>query len=199
MPTQTASRKKIEINCTGAATIKLKDLVPLQGNLKRLAPEKHRKLKRELLSRHGFSFPFLVWKNKGKFFILDGHQRDVVLRNLEKQGYEIPPLPVSFVDAADEKEAREKILAVSSQFGDMSKNSVAEFLKLSGIDIADIMDRVEFPQVSIENLLSKMEGEVDPGKPIEYKYQVLVECDNEEHQALCIEYLEKALTIYAAH
>ena len=60
-------KKKIRITCRGAATARLEDLHPLQGDLKTLSEEKYRKLRKTLL-KHGFSFPFFVWKNEGKLW-----------------------------------------------------------------------------------------------------------------------------------
>jgi len=51
--------KTLRVTCKGAATAPLKDLHPLQGNLKKLPEKKYRKLRKTLL-KHGFSFPFFV-------------------------------------------------------------------------------------------------------------------------------------------
>lgn len=185
--------RQIRITCTGAALAKLEDLTPLQGNLKKLEAEKYRKLKKALLE-HGFSFPFFTWKNKDKLFILDGHQRDRALRRLKAQGYAVPPLPIDFVEAKDEKEAREKILLLSSQYGEMTDESLMAYLQESEIDLDDILDTVDLPQVDIEKLADRLEEELeeqDHSEEIDYKYQVLVECKDEEDQMKLLEKLEK--------
>ena len=87
----------------------MEELHPLRGNLKFLSDEKYAKLKKAIL-KHGFSFPFFVWENRGKLYTLDGHQRDRALKRLQDAGYRIPPLPIAYIEAANEKEAREKIL-----------------------------------------------------------------------------------------
>ena len=63
----------------------------------------------------GFSEPIAVWLHKGKSFILNGHQRVAVLRALASEGYTIPPLPVSIVDAESYQQAKKKVLALTSQ------------------------------------------------------------------------------------
>lgn len=205
-------KRTIDIRCTGAATARLEDLVPLQGKLKSLDKERYRKLKKALLD-HGFSFPFFVWKRpratapkaKGNkhqsadaqefdLCILDGHQRDRVLRRLKAQGYDIPPLPVDFIEAKDEQEARKKILLLSSQYGEMTENTLLEFLKESEIDLDDISDTVALPTVDVEKILDQME-EIDSGEQIDdnddHLFQVVVECKDERQQLELIEKLEK--------
>ena len=44
-------------------------------------------------------------------------------------GYHVPPLPIALVDANTEKEAREKILVLSSQCGEMTEETLDEFPK----------------------------------------------------------------------
>jgi len=131
---------------------------PLQGELKKLDADRYRKLKRSLLD-HGFSFPFFVWKNAGKLFVLDGHQRDRVLRRLKAQGYSVPALPIAFIEVKDEAEARKKILLLSSQCGEMSEESLMEYLKRSEIDLDDLLDTVDLPQVNIDRLAERLEEE----------------------------------------
>jgi hypothetical protein len=186
------AKRTIRITCTGAATAKLEELVPLQGKLKKLEPDQYRKLKRVLLE-HGFSFPFFVWKNAGKLWILDGHQRDRVLRRLKAQGYIIPPLPIAYVDAKDEHEAREKILLLSSQYGEMTDDSLLEYLKESEIDLDDLVDKLDLPQVDVERLAAKLEEELseEPDEEIEHQYQVIVDCKDETQQLELLEKLER--------
>ena len=198
--------KTIKITCQGAATAALEDLIPLQGGLKKLAPEKYRKLKRALL-QHGFSFPFFVWKRpagdnpkskiqnqKVELCILDGHQRDRALRRLKAQGYEIPPLPIDFIEAKDETEAKKKILLLSSQYGEMTDDSLMEFLKESEIDLDDVMDTIDLPQVDIEKLSARLEEELNQENEqteLEHQFQVIVDCKDEGQQLKLIEKLEK--------
>jgi ParB-like nuclease domain len=77
----------IKITCKAATSIELAKLQPLQGNLKELSVTNFEKLKKSIL-KHGISFPFFVWQDNGINYVLDGHQRDRVLRKMQKQGYE---------------------------------------------------------------------------------------------------------------
>jgi len=185
--------KTIKIACTGAATAKLEDLIPLQGNLKGLDAARYKKLKRALLE-HGFSFPFFVWKDKGKLKILDGHQRDRVLRRLQAQGYEVPPLPIAFIEAKDETEARKKILLLSSQYGEMTEDSLLEYLKESDIDLDDLQDTIDLPQVNIDKLLQQLESDLasEAAKTGNgQQFQVIVECGDKKEQRQLIAKLKR--------
>ena len=170
--------KQLRITCSGAATAGLEDLHPLQGNLKSLDAARYKKLKRALLE-HGFSFPFFVWKDEGKLKLLDGHQRDRVLRGMKAQGYEVPPLPICLIEARDEAEARKKILLLSSQYGAMTDDTLLQFLKESELDLDEVADTVDLPQVDVDKLLAKMIDELQvesasAGK--QRRYQVIVDC-----------------------
>lgn len=187
--------KNIAITCQGAATAKLEELVPLQGDLKTLDREGYKKLKRALLD-HGFSFPFFVWKDGTKLRVLDGHQRDRVLRRLKAQGYKIPPLPIAFIEAKDETEARKKILLLSSQYGEMTEETLMEYLKESEIDLDDLLDDVDLPQVDLEKLADRLEAELQDKQDNHnttdtHQYQVIVDCKGEEEQLKLIKKLEK--------
>lgn len=187
------NQKTIKVTCQGAASAKLEDLIPLQGDLKTLDAERYRKLKKSLL-KHGFSFPFFAWKNAEKFYILDGHQRDRALRRLKAQGYTVPPLPIAFIEAKDEHEAREKILVLSSQYGEMTDETLLEYLKESDMDLDDILDTVELPDINVEKIAARLEEELDgqasDNKELNYQYQVIVECKDEDEQLKLIDKLE---------
>ena len=185
-----AGRRTLRITCRGAATAQLGDLHPLQGKLKTLPEKKYRKLRKTLL-KHGFSFPFFVWRNKKKLWILDGHQRDKALRRIEKSGYEIPPLPIDFIEGKDEREAKEKILLLSSQYGEMDTDSLSEFLEDARLDLEDLVDTVDLPTIDIEKLLKNADEEDKKEKTLAYQYQVIVDCENEEQQLKLLEKLEK--------
>src|SRR5206468_10150245 len=106
----------VKINCKAAIEIALEDLRPLQGELKELTGANFEKLKQSIL-KHGITFPFFVWQSDGENYILDGTQRDRVLERMAEEGYGVPPLPCALIEAKNRKEAAEKILLISSQYG----------------------------------------------------------------------------------
>ena len=125
----------IEINCTGSDTIKLHELTEFQGELKERSAGDVEKIIKSI-KKHGFSFPFFVWKNDGKNNVLDGHGHLIALKQMAAAGEEIPALPCVYINAKDEAEAKEKLLKLNSQYGHMTADSVAAFLGDIKIDFA---------------------------------------------------------------
>ena len=138
--------QSIEIRCTAAVDIALADLTPLQGDLKALSDANFEKLKRSIL-KHGLTFPFFVWQNDGTNYILDGTQRDRVLKRMSDEGYEIPLLPCALIQAKDRKEAAEKILLISSNYGKMTEESLDEFLAQNDLSFLELADELELPSI----------------------------------------------------
>lgn len=131
--------QKIVVRCEGAAVLSWRDLVPIQGNLKSLSTVNFEKLKNRIV-KGGFSFPFFVWRDGGKNYTLDGHQRLNVLRWLYDNGWEIPELPVCWVEAKDKKEAMRKILECSSQYGKIDDEGLYEFITKAEISTEETGD-----------------------------------------------------------
>jgi len=121
-------KKVIEVKCEGAAYKPIGELIDLQGDLKHLPQEKARKLKASII-KHGFIAPFFVWDNDGVLRLIDGHQRLKVLKAMKEEGWEIPELPVVYINAEDEESAKEKLLQVSSQYGEFDISEIYDFAK----------------------------------------------------------------------
>ena len=143
---------RIEINCTGSDTIQLHQLTEFQGELKERSAGDVEKIIKSI-KKHGFSFPFFVWKNDGKNNVLDGHGRLMALKQMAAAGEEIPALPCVYISAKDEAEAKEKLLKLNSQYGHMTADSVAEFLG----DIKIDFDELALPDGVLD--LGKLEPE----------------------------------------
>ena len=155
--------KTIRIACQAAATLPLDQLTAFQGTLKMLPPENAAKLRREIIEM-GFSSPFHVWRQEYvggpiKNYVLDGHQRLVVLAGMADDGYTIPPLPVAFIEAADEAEAKRKLLAIASSYGHMTPRSLAEYLEEAGIEFDDAVQRYDLPDVDFETMRDMLDDE----------------------------------------
>lgn len=144
-------------------TLPLNYLSVLQGNLKVLPDDRYKKLKASIL-KHGFVFPFFVWDDKenNKHWIIDGSQRFAALTRMKDEGYKIPQLPVVFIPASSIEDAKQKILAAASQFGQFTDFGVAEFLKDVDFDAAEIKEMVEIPFL-IEALDNPVVLESDDG------------------------------------
>ena len=142
----------IEINCTGSDTIQLHELTEFQGELKERSAGDIEKIIKSI-KKHGFSFPFFVWKNDGKNNVIDGHGRLKALQQMAAAGEEIPALPCVYISAKNEAEAKEKLLKLNSQYGHMTADSVAEFLG----DIKIDFDELALPDGVLD--LGKLEPE----------------------------------------
>ncbi len=127
--------KTIRITCKGADLIPLSELSNFQGNIKRMSDVNHNKLKKRIL-KDGVNVPFFIWKNGQKHYILDGHQRLSVLTGLAEEGYSIPPVPVAYIEAKDKTDAKEKLLAIASQYGEYDLDELELFI--SDIDLDDM-------------------------------------------------------------
>jgi len=73
--------QSVEIKCQGAMTTSVANLKDFQGDLKDLSKLNYEKLKNEILTL-GFSEPVSAWKAPDGLFILNGHQRIRVLKQM---------------------------------------------------------------------------------------------------------------------
>lgn len=126
----------IRITCKGASTLPLSELIAFQGGLKKLSNENRDKLLASICTE-GFMAPIFVWKKDNENNILDGTQRTAVLNYMEKNGWEIPDLPVVFISAADQNEARRKLLKISSQYGEFDMDELESWINDFDEDITD--------------------------------------------------------------
>lgn len=144
------AQKTVKITCTGADVVELNELSAFQGDLKELSEENYQRLKASILDL-GISFPFNIWKEKSKKWIIDAHQRAVTLARMrDEDGYAIPKVPVVWVKAKDQREAAKKVLAATSQFGVITPDGLHGFMSAHEIDIDFVQQHCHFPEVNIE-------------------------------------------------
>ena len=124
--------KQIRVTCRGADSLPIDAIVEFQGALKTITQDNLDKLKRSIL-RHGFTAPFFVWASADNH-LLDGHQRLKALLALRQEGYDMPLLPVVYIDADSEAHAKEKLLYISSQYGEFTSEGFADFTE--GLDLS---------------------------------------------------------------
>jgi len=135
--------------------VRLDELEDFQGELKALSGAAAGEFRQNLLSL-GYSFPTCVWH--GHKLILDGHQRNKVLRELLAEGYTLidvdgvstVSVPVSWVMADSEQQARKKVLAAVSQYGKVSDTGLADFLQVGDLDWPDVQGMVDLPDFDAE-------------------------------------------------
>ena len=117
---------KIIVKAHGNQTLPIDRLMEFQGNLKRLTKKNREKLMASILEK-GFIAPIFVWDDEGEYRLLDGHQRLKTLLWMREKGWDIPMLPVDIIEAEDEQDAKGKLLAISSQYGEFTTDGYAEF------------------------------------------------------------------------
>ncbi len=130
-------------------------LTPFQDDLKTLSKEQYEKLRKSIID-FGFSFPIFIWKNGKKNYILDGHQRRLVLLQMAKnEGYKVPKLPVVVVAASSYSQAKKKLLAVASQYGIFSEEGFHSFLKTNKMQFDEIVAICNFPDFDFGDFSEK--------------------------------------------
>ena len=151
-------KKMIEVKCKGADTLPIDRILEFQCGLKTLSKDNEKKLRNSIL-KFGFIAPFFVWDDKGEWRLLDGHQRLKTLLKMREEGYDIPLLPVDYIEADSEEDAKRKLLHITSQYGEFSTEGFENFtLDLDGFEnirLADgefaadlfFVDEVETPQL----------------------------------------------------
>ena len=137
--------KMIEIKCDCDKVIDFHELTEFQGGLKERTQADYDKAKKSIL-KYGWSFVLYYWNDGKTKWIIDGHNRVTVLKQLEKDGYFIPPIPAIEVFCKDRKEAKEKLLRLNSTFGKLTKESVLEFAE----DIELNFDEIALPDSVID-------------------------------------------------
>ncbi len=119
----------ITIKCDTIETkLKLHDLTPFQGNLKKRTAKDITALATSLTS-DGMQMPFVVWKSDTGNMLLDGHGRLAALSELAIKDIEIleQDFPVIYVNAATEEEARKALLQITSSYGKITRDGAIKF------------------------------------------------------------------------
>jgi hypothetical protein len=129
--------KEITVNCKTRDAAPLAQITPFQGELKTREEGDVGKIKKSLV-RYGISFPFFVWKKGRTIYCLDGHGRRLALLELQKEGYVLPPVPVVFVRAENEEDAKQRMLRLNSRYGMVTRHSVLRFIGDIEIDYDDL-------------------------------------------------------------
>jgi hypothetical protein len=142
--------EKIQINCKSADTLPIDRILEFQGELKKLSTANRDKLQASILN-HGFIAPLFVWDDQGDYRLLDGHQRIATLIHMRQKGYDIPMLPVDYIQADREDDAKRKLLQITSQYGDFTTEGFQSFTE--GLDFEfDEIRLVEFNTNKVQSI-----------------------------------------------
>lgn len=165
---------KIIIKARGHITLPIDRLIEFQGNLKRLSQKNREKLMSSILEK-GFIAPIFVWDDAGEYRLLDGHQRLKTLLWMREKGWDIPMLPVDIIDAEDEQDAKKKLLAITSQYGEFTTDGYAEFVNDFEVDDWVRLVDGEFDiQIREDVDVSEQDNEMpkEPADELQEKWQV---------------------------
>jgi len=138
----TEDMEKIIVTCTAADRLPIDTILEFQGDLKNLTKENREKLKKSIL-KNGFTAPIFIWQNAGDNYILDGHQRLATLLHMRQKGYDIPLLPVAYIEAENEKQAKEKLLVITSSYGEFDLEILDDWLSDIDDEIGEILRFVD--------------------------------------------------------
>lgn len=127
----------IRIECKGADVLPIDAIEEFQGNLKKRTKKDIDQIITSI-EKYGFSFPFFIWNGTGHNLCLDGHGRIQALAEMRRRGEALPLFPVVYVDAKDDAEAKQKLLRLNSQYGQMTIDSVLEFADGIELDTEEI-------------------------------------------------------------
>lgn len=196
---------KIIVKARGNQTLPIDRLMEFQGNLKRLTQKNRERLMASILEK-GFIAPIFVWDDAGEYRLLDGHQRLKTLLWMREKGWDIPMLPVDIIEADDEQDAKKKLLAITSQYGEFTTDGYAEFI--NDIEVEDFVRLVdgEFDiQIREDIDVSEQDNEMpkEPADELQEKWQVqlgdvwqcgdhVIACGSSDEEALVSKLLENA-------
>lgn len=120
----------IKINCSTKDSVRLTDIVPFQGNLKKRTAQDIEDLMTSLRDE-GLMMPFAIWIHDDKKILLDGHGRKEALTKLAIEGNDPDVLsvdwPCVYVEAETEDDARKALLQITSSYGKVTKAGYKQF------------------------------------------------------------------------
>lgn len=124
-------------------TIDFRKVQVLQGDLKFLDQKNYKKLK-NVLKKRGFYVPLYLWLNNDKYWLIDGTQRHRVMTDEDMNDNGSYEVPYILIEAEDEKEAKSKILEISSQYGTISYETLDKFIFEAELPEFEIVDSIHF-------------------------------------------------------
>lgn len=139
--------KSLRVTCDTQLRIPYTDLHELQGDLKEMTKERYAKFRALVLDK-GIWFACHVWRDTSdqqavvagtaKMWIIDGHGRKKLFQTMADEGYDIPPIPCVEIQAASIKEAKEAVLAASSNFQRATGQGLYEFMETAGLTMDQV-------------------------------------------------------------
>lgn len=118
----------VKIMCRTEELVKLSELSPFQGDLKKRTVKNIGALAASIKDE-GLLMPFAVWRHDGVNSLLDGHGRYAALMDMLADDQEIAEqyFPVIFIEADDEDGAKKTLLQITSQYGKVTRDGALKF------------------------------------------------------------------------
>jgi hypothetical protein len=171
----------MKINCKTNDTLPLSALREFQGALKERSDADVDKIIKSI-NEHGFAVPFFVWVHDGVNNVLDGHGRLLALNRMMEAGTDIPRLPVVYINAENEEQAKKLLLKINSAYGKMSRDSVLEFMDGIKFDPVDFeLPNVEWKPVDFGGEEDDSDTGGDKEADYKEKIELIIKCDSESH------------------
>jgi len=139
--------QKIKNNVIGSEKIEWRKLQWFQGKLKNLSESNLQKLKNSL--KKGFISGFKATYLNDQLFILDGHNRQTAMTQLENEGFQFDDLlPVEIIDCNNSKKrAAEILLQINSHYAKITNEGLDEFAAEFDVDLSTINTEFELPDI----------------------------------------------------
>lgn len=192
---------EIEIKCDGSNYLPIDSILDFQGDLKKLSDKDLRRLVKSIFI-HGFIAPFFTFDDAGDKKLLDGHSRSKAFLAIRESGIQIPgQFPVIEIQATSEKQAREYLLAITSQYGQFQKSvlddwvadldaEIAESLRIVDTEMELAIAELAPPNIEMEN------NEIDIDKdPTGLVKLTVAGITREEAGELAIGYISKGYEV----
>ena len=144
---------KIEIKCEGTSLMNWQNIEDVQQGVKDISPENMERLLHSM-KVYGFSEPLCVWNDPNKpsrFICISGNQRLKALRKAVELKWDVPvDVPVNFIKAENENQAKQVLLSLASYFGQVNQNESSQFLADLKLDSYEDLSKIlKFPDVSL--------------------------------------------------
>ena len=164
----------ITVNCKSADSLPIDRLLEFQGDLKKLTKANRDKLQKSI-ERHGFIAPIFVWDNAGDYMILDGHQRLATLLYMRRKGFTLPMIPVDYIHADSEADARDKLLHITSQYGEFNVDELNGWLEAIDSELTETI-RIVNEEIDMSTFRESPEGwpELSAGDNPEYQQMTFI-------------------------
>lgn len=175
--------KTIKIKCKSAIELDLDELHVLQKDLKSLSQNDYQKYKKEI-DDTGYAFPIKAWLDpEDKWQIVGGTQSyRTLLQMRDHEGYIIPKIPVSIIEADNLRQACHRVLQDASNYGKVEKEGLYEFMQMAALSVGELkarfsptdidMDEFEQEFFDLENEAGKAEIEDDIPEQVEPKTKI---------------------------